>query len=186
MSCHQPSRTFNSAPSRTCATTSCCKRTSTFNFTKKCCETTNRAVPASENKWTPFTMNVRLSSQTSPVIKANDALENAVYKADGDTLFIQYYYRHDDNTGASNGTAPGSGTYLFDLPESFRSPWASQVVGTAHVNGRIGYVVGVVNTLVIELQDAVGSSSVYTLGSAFPKWEDSTLIISFNATIQLN
>lgn len=99
-------------------------------------EILDRKIPS---KWTSFTMVIDATT-TAPTKATTKQADYAYWRRVGDSMEITYSYRADSGTGGTTGT----GTYLFEIPES-----ASLTIDA-----------GVVENLSIGL-NAVGSAYAY-------------------------
>lgn len=131
---------------KTCKSSGCpCKKTSTFQYTRRCCTADNAPVdpvdpvdPA-ELDWVEFPLTIR-GTTTDPSKATTTTVDKALYYIQGKIMRLRYIYRTENP-----GTATvGSGAYSLELPEEYVYEYEqNEVAGSANLDdsfARVGTV----------------------------------------------
>lgn len=134
-----------SQPKTSCKTDVACaniKKAAAFQYKRPCCKPDDAPVinHPSQTEWVSFPLEFISDVAPDPVKATNTVYDDAKYTIIGNTMFVQYYYYHNDNTGASAGGANGS--YSLKLPNiPILADYANETnqhVGIAYVGSNDG------------------------------------------------
>jgi len=125
-----------------CGTDGCIniRKPAAFQYKRPCCKPDDAPIinHPSQSEWISFPLEFISDMAPDPVKATNTIYDDAKYTIINNTMFVQYYDYHDDNTGAS----AGGGSYSLKLPNiPILADYANETnqhVGIAYVGSKDG------------------------------------------------